>query len=230
MKRAVILVAAGKGSRFGGDVPKQFLSLNGMPVYLQSLAPFLAIEAEWQVIVVVPANYSQAQIHALQEEASQFFSCSIDYCRGGQHRFESVQNGLAQLKPSVQLVAIHDAVRPLVHTSTIVRAFQRAQERGNAIPVVDVVDSLRKRNGDGRNYSVPRSEYCLVQTPQCFQKEIILEAYKQEYSNHFTDDASVVEGLGIPIELVEGNRDNVKITTPSDFLFAEWMLREGKQS
>ena len=213
-----IIVAGGKGERMGADVPKQFLEINGKPILMHTLEKFQETLKDVKIILALPEN----QIDFWKGLCSKYnFSTSYQLVAGGITRFHSVQNALALIKED-SIVAIHDGVRPLVNSATINTCFSAAEKLGNAIPVVDVVESLRHvSKQDNINKAVARSCYKLVQTPQCFRSELILKAYQQEYDAAFTDDASVVEKLGEEINLVDGNRENIKITTTEDLLIAE---------
>ena len=123
---------------------------------------------------------------------------------------------MSLVSPDASLIAIHDGVRPYVSSDVIVECFKKANESGAVIPVVDVFETLRHVQKDGTSITVPRAEYKLVQTPQVFKKDILFKAYSQEFDSKFTDDASVVENLGCPVSLVQGNRENIKITTKAD--------------
>lgn len=204
----------------GGPSPKQFLQLNDKPVIFHTLQRFLVYNPDINIIVVVHPDYVDfwAELCAFCN-----FDTSVTIVSGGKERFHSVKNGLELIEGSSGLVGIHDAVRPLVSEGTIERCFNAALEYGAAIPVMPVVDSVRVVMGDD-NHPVDRSRYRLVQTPQCFELNLLREAYKQEYRQTFTDDASVIEAYGHPVHLVEGNRENIKLTTPVDMLIAQSLL------
>jgi 2-C-methyl-D-erythritol 4-phosphate cytidylyltransferase len=156
------------------------------------------------------------------------FSGNHKTCKGGETRFHSVLNGLKELSDQIELVAVHDGVRPLVSKETIERSFSTASLKGSAIPVLKPVDSIRKVS-ESHSASVNREEYRIVQTPQCFRKSILMDAYKQNFNTAFTDDASVVEANGNSICLCDGNPENIKITTPSDIIIAEALLKNIKK-
>ncbi len=223
MHKYAIIVAGGKGERMGVDIPKQFIELEGKPILMHTLEKFKKADPTIEIILALPEN----QIDFWEELFSKYQLSNIPHqiVKGGKTRFHSVQNALKLVKEE-GIVAIHDGVRPLVSEETIKRCFVEAEKKGNAIPVVEVVESLRHvTKQDGINHSVARSCYRLVQTPQCFKSELILSAYKQQFDNSFTDDASVVEVLGKVINLVEGNRENIKITTQEDLVIASALLK-----
>lgn len=224
-RQAIILVAGGRGTRFGTAVPKQFLQLDGLPIYVQTMKQFMDYDAQIQLILVLPFQTSDEELANNKLELERFFGRSFYNCRGGMTRFDSVKNGLQLIEEQIKVVGIHDAVRPLVSQSVIDQCFSTAAKVGNAIPVIDVVQSLREVDGD-INHAVDRSHYRIVQTPQCFQKQIIMTAYQQENKPEFTDDATVVEYLGHKIKMVPGNYENIKITTPPDLLYAEYLLQQ----
>ena len=212
-KKAVIIVAGGKGLRMGGDIPKQFLVVNGKPILMHTIERFYEFDSSMQIIVVLP----QSQQDYWSELCRQYgFALPFEVADGGAERFHSVKNGLAKVNPEATLVGVHDGVRPYVAVDVISRCYEAAATYGAAIPVMDVFETLRHLTPDGGSQTVPRSEYKLVQTPQVFQAELLNKAYQQEFTPAFTDDASVVEALGHTITLVEGNRENIKITTKAD--------------
>ena len=222
IKKYVIIVAGGKGERMGASIPKQFLELAGKPILIHTLEKFRATFPSIEIILALPKN----QVGFWEGLFNTYKIPKINHqiVFGGATRFYSVQNAL-QLVNENSLVAIHDGVRPLVNTDTIKRCFEAAQEKGNAIPVLDVVDSLRHYVEDEKiNKAVARSSYKVVQTPQCFTSELILKAYQQDFDELFTDDATVVEKLGETINLVAGNRENIKITNKEDLLLAAALL------
>ena len=220
MKKFVIIVAGGSGSRMGTEIPKQFLELNGKPVLMHTIRIFHEFDPASEIILVLPPNQQQFW-KALCLKYS--FDLAHQVVSGGPTRFHSVKNGLAKIDES-GIVFIHDGVRPLVSAETLKRCLETAREKGNAIPVLPVHESLRKSEGE-TTVSVDRSLYFSVQTPQTFRTEQILEAFKQDFDPAFTDDASVAEKAGFSIQLVEGNRENIKITTPTDLIIAEAFLK-----
>lgn len=212
MNKAVIIVASGKGLRMGGDIPKQFLELGGKPILMQTIERFYEYDSTMQIIVVLNHDWI-AYWNDLCRKYD--FHINITVAEGGQERFHSVKNGLSKVKKDCLLTGVHDGVRPFVSIEVIDRCYKAAERDGAAIPVTDVFETLRKLTDDG-SYTVPRSEYKLVQTPQVFQTDLLRLAYQQGYVTSFTDDASVVEATGHKVTLVEGNRENIKITTKAD--------------
>ncbi len=223
MHKVAIIVAGGKGERMGATIPKQFLELNGKPILMHTLEKFRETDPSIEIILALPENqidFWKGLFHEYKLPKPQH-----QIVKGGQTRFHSVQNALKLVKKE-SLVAIHDGVRPLVSSATIQRCYIAAEEKGNAIPVVEVVDSLRHYSKqDKTNEAVSRSCYRIVQTPQCFTSELILKAYEQDFDKLFTDDATVVEKLGETINLVPGNRSNIKITTAEDIIIAEAAMK-----
>ena len=220
-KLYAIIVAGGKGMRMGKDLSKQFLPIDGTPILMHTLQAFYDYDPSMTLIVVLP---SDQQAYWSKLCGDYHFTIPHVVVKGGETRFHSVKNGLSCIKGE-GLVAVHDGVRPFVHCDTIDRCFAAAQESGAAVPVVEVVDSLRKVE-DEESRSVSRREYRIVQTPQVFDISLLKEAYKQPYTVDFTDDASVVEAYGRKISLVEGNRENIKITSPFDLVIAEAFLNK----
>ena len=220
-KLYAIIVAGGKGMRMGKDLPKQFLPIDGTPILMHTLQAFYDYDPAMTLIVVLP---SDQQAYWSKLCGDYHFTIPHVVVKGGETRFHSVKNGLSCLKGE-GLVAVHDGVRPFVHCDTIDRCFAAAQESGAAVPVVEVVDSLRKVE-DEESKAVSRRDYRIVQTPQVFDISLLKEAYKQPYTVDFTDDASVVEAYGRKISLVEGNRENIKITSPFDLVIAEAFLNK----
>lgn len=221
-KQAVIIVAGGKGERMQTIVPKQFLLIREKPVLMHTLQRFYSFNPLADFILVLPESQIEYWNSLCREHD---FQLKHSLVKGGATRFESVKNGLMALNPEVDFVAIHDGVRPLVSLETIDRCFNAAFEFQAAIPVTDAVESLREITEDG-SVSVDRSKFKLVQTPQVFDAGLIKQAYQQKYMVQFTDDASVVEALGHPIFLVEGNRENIKITTAVDLKLADIYMSE----
>jgi 2-C-methyl-D-erythritol 4-phosphate cytidylyltransferase len=217
--KIAIIVAGGKGERMNANIPKQFLEIQGKPILMHTLEVFNRFDAGIRLILVLP----EVQIKYWNELCAKHnFGLKHQIVAGGQSRFNSVKNGLQAVK-SPAMVAVHDGVRPLVSVETIARCFETAEKFDTAIPVVDLVDSIRQVSENGSK-SVDRNAYKLVQTPQVFDADLLLKAYEQEYTQLFTDDASVVEALGTKIYLVEGNRENIKITTEFDLKMAESIM------
>lgn len=218
----LIVVAGGKGLRMGGDVPKQFQLLGGLPILMHTLNRMREAAPDATLILVLP----EQQQSYWKELCTQYrFTVPHLLANGGDTRFHSVQNGLALIPDEAQgVVGVHDGVRPFVSVEVIQRCMQKAGELGAVIPVIPVVDTVRQLTGDGSR-TVNREDYKLVQTPQTFRIELIKKAYGQPYQPGFTDDASVVEAMGCPVALVEGNRENIKMTTPFDKLVGEMLVQ-----
>ncbi len=211
----IIIVAGGKGLRMGGDVPKQFLPVGGIPVLMRTLMRFNEYSPALQIILVLPRSQQDYWRDLCRQHQ---FRIPYLLADGGKTRFHSVKNGLDLIPDGEQgVVGVHDGVRPFVSVDVIRRCFQKASECGAAIPVIPVVETLRHL---ASRKNVLRSDYCLVQTPQVFHISLLKAAFQQPYSDSFTDDASVVESFGHPVETVEGNRENIKITTPFDLRVA----------
>lgn len=220
MRRYAIIVAGGSGTRMNSPIPKQFILLAGKPVLLHTLSRFLETGFPIEIILVLP----QGQVNAWEQLSRQYgFPASLRITEGGETRFHSVKNGLALIEGE-GIVAVHDAARPLVSTKTIVTAYKAAEMYGNAVPAVPLSDSIRQIDST-RSIAVDRTRYCKIQTPQCFDVQILKRAYEQEYRYTFTDDATVVEAIGEKVHLIDGNKDNIKITTPEDIVIAEAMLK-----
>ena len=214
----VIIVAGGKGLRMGTDIPKQFLPISGKPVLMRTLERFREYSANLNIILVLP----KAQ-QAYWQELCKEYDFKVEYllADGGETRFHSVQHGLALIPDDAEgVVGVHDGVRPFPSIEVIRRCYEEAREKGAVIPVIPVVETVRHIK-DGTSMTVPRDEYRLVQTPQTFNIQLLKAANRQPYNDNFTDDASVVETYGHPITLVDGNRENIKITTPYDLKIAE---------
>lgn len=223
MKKYVIIVASGKGLRMGGEVPKQFIPVGGKPVLMRTIEAFYAYDEQIQIVLVLPVA-QQEYWKTLCEEYS--FTLLYRLANGGETRFHSVKSGLDTIPANEEaLVAVHDGVRPFVSAEVIGRCYVEAARTQAVVPVTDVVETVRHLEGDGRSTTVSRDDYKLVQTPQVFTLSLLKEAYAQPYIPAFTDDASVVESLGHEVTLVQGNRENIKITTPFDLVVAEAMSK-----
>lgn len=206
-----LIVAGGKGLRMGADLPKQFLPIGGQPVLMRTLEAFHAYDSTLKLILVLPA---EQQDFWVQLCAEYHFDIEHELAVGGDTRFHSVQNGL-NLVTTPGLVGVHDGVRPFVSPEVIRRCYELAAIHQAVIPVVDVVETVREVTTEGSR-TVDRNRYKLVQTPQVFDADLLKQAYSQSYTPLFTDDASVVEAWGASVYLTEGNRENIKITTPFD--------------
>lgn len=211
MDKLVIIVAGGSGSRMGATVPKQFLDLGGRPVLMRTIDAFAAIEG-MRVVVVLPRDQMGAWAALCREHS---FAAPHDVAEGGNSRHESVKKGLALWRGEA-LVGVHDGVRPLVSRETIERCYAEAARFGTAIPALPSVESVRIVAPDGASRAVDRRTVMMVQTPQVFRADILRPAYALPDSPLFTDDASVVEAAGAAIHLTEGQRGNIKLTTPDD--------------
>ena len=220
IQKVVIIVAGGKGERMKAVVPKQFLEIKGRPILMYTIEVFHDFDPEIQIVLVLPADQIDVWKSLCKKHA---FTLTHTIECGGSTRFHSVKNGLTAVSiPS--LVAVHDGVRPLVSVETINACFDAASEYGTAVPVIDAIDSIRKITENG-SVSVNRSEYKFVQTPQVFDGKLLIKAYRQEFSENFTDDASVVEAMGAKMHLVTGNRENIKITTEMDLILANQLMK-----
>ncbi len=220
-KNYAIIVAGGKGLRMGGGVPKQFLPVGGEPVLMRTLKVFHEADGDMDLILVLPKDQQEYWQQLCDEYR---FSVPYRLTSGGETRFHSVQNGLALVPDDAEgVVGVHDGVRPFVSVEVIRRCYDAAREHGAVVPVIPVVETVRQLLPEGDSLTVDRSLYRLVQTPQTFRIPLFKEAMRQPYQPGFTDDASVVEHLGHRISLVEGNRENIKLTTPSDIRYAEFL-------
>lgn len=218
---AVIIVAGGEGRRLGGEVPKQFLPLGGVPVLWHTLRAFHRYDPSLQIIVVLHPAWTG---HWQELSASLTPAITYRITAGGRTRFHSVRNGLALVEGD-GLTAVHDASRPLVSEALLRRTFDAARGKGNAVPALPVTDSLREVTADG-NRPVDRSRYRSIQTPQIFPTQLLKKAFRQPWEEAFTDEATVVEKTGERIHLTEGEKRNIKITTAFDLEVAEMILKK----
>lgn len=229
----IIVVAGGKGLRMGGEIPKQFLPVGGKPVLMRTLERFREYSPELRIILVLP----EAQQDYWRQLCREYhFTVEHTIANGGDTRFHSVKNGLALIPDDAQgVVGVHDGVRPFVSTDVIGRCYEAARTLEAVIPVTPVVETLRyvghqtdddksTLHGNATSRNVLRSDYRLVQTPQTFTVSLLKRAYALPYTDAFTDDASVVEALGHNVSMVDGNRENIKITTPFDLVIAEALV------
>lgn len=219
MQRSTIIVAGGSGKRMGAAIPKQFLLLHGEPLLFHTLRAFHAVDAQMPLVVVLPADH-----HTTWEDlcAHHDFAVPHTLVAGGAERFHSTLEGLNSVLHD-GLVAVHDGVRPLVSPALIARCFNAAMVRGAAIPVVPISSSVRRVEGS-TSHAVDRSALRAVQTPQCFKVDLLREAFELPYDPAFTDEATLVERLGVDVHLVEGEDHNIKVTTPFDLQVAELVL------
>lgn len=221
ISETVIIVAGGSGSRMQSTLPKQFILLAGESILMHTIRQFYAYNPALETVVVLPEKelpFWQQQCEKLQ------FEIPHKVVFGGATRFQSVKNGLAKVEGK-GIVAVHDGVRPFVPKNVIAEAFKTAREKGNAVVAVALKDSIRQVTETG-SQALDRSQFRLIQTPQCFTWDLLQKAYALPEETTFTDDASVVEKLGETINLTEGSYENIKITTPEDLLWAEVLLRK----
>lgn len=219
VKYYAIIVGGGSGRRMGSETPKQFMLLKGRPVIMYSIETFHSCKQTPEIIVVLPDEFHDYWRHLCTEY---HFHLPHLLVSGGEQRYHSVRNGLKQIKGS-GVTAIHDAVRPCVSPELVTASFQQALESGSAVAAVKSRDSIRQITPTGSTW-LNRDEIYLIQTPQVFQMDLLSKAYLQEYNDDFTDDASVVEKYGGQIKLIEGDRQNLKITYPEDIPIAELYL------
>ena len=224
MKKYAIIVAGGKGLRMGGELPKQFIPVAGRPVLMRTLDAFHAFDSAIEIILVLPHDHQPFWQEMCREYR---FAVPHRIADGGATRFHSVQNGLALADEAEALVAVHDGVRPFVSPEVIEACYRDAEAHGAVVPVIPVVETVRHLLLEGSE-TVSRDAYRLVQTPQTFRASLLRRAYEQPFCEAFTDDASVVEALGEAVYLVEGNRENIKLTTPYDLIVAKALVESSK--
>jgi 2-C-methyl-D-erythritol 4-phosphate cytidylyltransferase len=219
MKKIAVIVAGGSGTRMNTSMPKQFLLLHGKPVLYYTIDTFLKAYSDIKIILVLPEEHIAAGKEIID---AWFDSSRIIITAGGRTRFHSVQNGLELIKDEC-IIFVHDGVRCLLSTELIHRCYTNALEHGSAIPVIDCKDSVRIIKGE-ENEAAERNNIKLVQTPQTFHSKILLPAFKIDFKDRFTDEATVVEAFGLKVHLTEGEENNIKITKPTDLLIAEKLL------
>ncbi len=219
MNISIIITAGGIGKRMGGDLPKQFLEINGLPVLMHTMQFFHDQHPNGQIVLTLPEDW---QSYWLDLQKKHDFQLPHELVDGGKERYHSVKNALARC--SGEIVAVHDAVRPCMSAATWKRCLEKVATEKAVIPVLKVKESLRKVNEQGSEALV-REAYRIVQTPQVFHKSVLVAAYKQDFSDWVTDDACLVEANGVKIHLVEGNEENIKITTPNDLIIVEHYLK-----
>lgn len=214
-----IITAGGIGKRMGNELPKQFLLLKGKPILLHTLERFYEADTTAQLFITLPEDWLIYWNDLILQ-----YNCIIPHkvITGGIERYDSIKNALKEAKGTI--IAVHDGVRPLVSVDTIHNCIKSAQEKGSGIPYLPVKESIRKVSS-GDSTALLRSEYVLVQTPQCFSSEVIQKAYEQPFHTGITDDAALVEEAGFAIHLVKGNEENIKITTPVDLIIAESLFK-----
>ncbi len=215
----VVIVAGGKGVRMGGNTPKQFRILGQAPVLVHSINALSSALAPSEIVVVLP----EAHIDFWRNLSSRFEVAAHKIVAGGTERFHSVKAGIEALGETIDLIAVHDGVRPLCSEELALRCAECAAKNGSAIPVIAISDSVRIIEG-GESKAIDRSQLRAVQTPQIFDSTTLRRACKQEFSALFTDDASIVEAMGEKVELCEGEKRNIKITTDEDLIYAEMIL------
>ncbi len=222
MKYFAIIVAGGSGNRMQTDIPKQFLLLNGKPVLMHTIEAFSKCVLNPQILLVLNGKH---QNH--WKELCQIYDFKIPHevIEGGEQRFHSVSNGIKRIQGE-GIVAVHDAVRPLISTALILKAYQEAERSGNCIVGVSPTDSIRKIDAENVSTALDRSQFALIQTPQTFHTSVIRAAYEQVFRTDFTDDASVAEAAGFKINLIEGERENIKITWPEDLEIASILIKK----
>jgi len=211
----VIITAGGIGKRMEANLPKQFLCIDGKPILMRTIQRFFDYNANIQIIVTLPNDWMKFWKELCEKHD---FQISHEIVEGGKERFHSIKNALKSVKGKV--VGVHDGVRPFVSIATIQSCFAEATIKGAAIPFLAMKESIREV-GIGSSRAVNRAHFITIQTPQCFQKELLVKAYEQDYHEGITDDASLVEQLGVTIQLVPGNEENCKITSPIDLKIAE---------
>ena len=221
MKKNVIIVAGGKGLRMGNDLPKQFIPIGGKPVLMRTIEAFYRFDRDINIILVLPVSHQDYWKSLCQEYN---FSIGHTIANGGETRFHSVKNGLALVAD--ELVGVQDGVRPFGSVEMIKRCFDAAREFPAVIPVIDSTDSLREVVDEDKSRIVDRSKIRLVQTPQVFDVNVLKKAYQTDFKETFTDDASVVEAMGVNVHLVKGEVTNIKITTPLDLKIGQLIIRD----
>ncbi len=219
MKKTAIIVAGGTGQRMGTALPKQFLAIEGKSILLHTIGQFVTAYADINFIIVLPADYIQDGKELI---ISSGLSQSFQFVAGGDTRFQSVKNGLAQADPA-SIVFVHDAVRCLLTPDLIQRCYQQAVEKGSAIPAVSSTDTIRILEGT-QHHVVDRANVMMIQTPQTFNAALLMKAFEQAYQPSFTDEANVLEASGKEVYLIEGEYENIKITRPLDLAIAEYIL------
>ena len=222
MKKVVVIVAGGSGQRMGTDIPKQFLTIHGKPIFIYSIDRFKEAFDDIEIILVLPNTYHDFASERLYEFG--YDQETIQLVDGGSTRFHSVQNGLSRVTDDA-VVFIHDAVRCLLSVDLIYRCYDSCLTKGSTVPVIKVKDSIRRLALDGSTHIFPREELYIVQTPQTFVGKAIRESFKQDFQTAFTDEASVLEYAGGKVHLVEGEESNIKITFPDDLRFAELKIK-----
>ncbi|MEY2595407.1 MAG: hypothetical protein RI965_679 [Bacteroidota bacterium] len=220
MSKLAVIVAGGSGLRMGNELPKQFLLLEGKPILLHSIDAFLLAYSDIRINLVIPLHYIDYTKDLLKNFG---YSNQIKIIQGGETRFHSVKNGIRNAQAG-DIIFVHDAVRCLVSQTLIQRCYEMASEKGSAIPIIPIRDSMRRVLNTGVSEVVSREHLYAVQTPQTFKAEILLDAFNVDFNQTFTDEATVVENNGVRVFTVEGEEHNIKITYPEDLLYAKWRL------
>ena len=219
MKKTAIIVAGGTGQRMGATLPKQFLDIEGKSILLHSVIQFAVAFWDINFVIVLPADYIQEGQNLI---ASSGCTQQFQIVAGGDTRFQSVKNGLAQVDPNA-IVFVHDAVRCLLTPALVQRCYEQALQKGSAIPAVCSTDTIRIVEG-AKHHLVNRENVMMVQTPQTFQAALLIKAFEQAYQPAFTDEANVLEASGTEVYLIDGEYENIKITRPLDLAIAEYIL------
>lgn len=222
MRRAVIIVAGGKGTRMGSTLPKQFIQIDGKPILCRTIEKFIHFDPEITILLSLPTQWLGAWV---QLSAGIIAPNRYIMAEGGEQRYHSVKNALTKVPNDIDLIGVHDGVRPLVTVKTIANAYTEAALHGTAVPCIAPPESIRIVNDDSSNKPIDRSTVKLIQTPQVFAADLLRAAYSLPYTPQFTDDASVVEQYGTPIHLIDGDRQNIKITTIDDLRYAEYVVK-----
>jgi 2-C-methyl-D-erythritol 4-phosphate cytidylyltransferase len=219
MRKTAIIVAGGTGQRMGASLPKQFLAIEGKSILLHTLSQFVTAFSDIHFVIVLPADYIQEGENLI---ASSEITQPVQIVAGGDTRFQSVKNGLAQVDPDA-IVFVHDAVRCLLTPALIQSCYNQAIEKGSAIPAVSSTDTIRILEG-AKHHLVNRENVMMIQTPQTFNAAILKKAFEQVYQPSFTDEANVLEASGTEVFLIEGEYENIKITRPLDLAIANFIL------
>jgi 2-C-methyl-D-erythritol 4-phosphate cytidylyltransferase len=221
IKKYAVIVAGGKGTRMGTDVPKQFLPLLGIPLMCHAVQAFASAIPDIRIILVLPEDQLGSAQTVLRSYMGKIEVATI---AGGNTRFHSVLNGLSLVPDEEGIVFVHDGARPLIAEELIIRCYKQALEKGSAIPAIRAAESMRLIINDDSK-ALDRDKVRIIQTPQTFKTNIILPAFKQAYNTSFTDEASVVEAYGTSVHLIEGMTENIKVTRSQDMIIAEALLR-----
>ncbi len=219
MKQSIVISAGGSGKRMQAGMPKQFIELKAKPILQWTIEKFRSYNPDIFMVVVLPMDQIKHWKDICEQKG---YTIDYEIAVGGKERFHSIKNGIKFCDPK-SVIGIHDGVRPFVSIDTIKRSFESAAKTGSGIPCLSINESVRWSDGNSSKH-VDRSQFKLVQTPQCFQGEILFEAYRQDYIETYTDDASVVENMGVQVSLVEGNSENIKLTRPEDLRIADLYL------